>query len=58
MILGVHSLSIMSLPAIMTIGLLVAGGGTIISMQIAVAQNIDNNSTGSSLGNPFLKKAG
>jgi hypothetical protein len=58
MILGVRSLSIMSLPAIMIIGLLVAGGGTIISMQIAVAQNVDNNSTGSSLGNPFFVEKG
>ena len=54
--LGVPALSVMSLPVIMIIGLLVAGGGTIMSIQIAAAQSIDNNSIGTSLGNPFRRK--
>lgn len=48
----------MSMPVIMLIGLFVAGGGTLMSIQIAEAQYIDNNNTGTSLGNPFFLEKG
>ena len=44
----------MSLPVIILISLFVAGVGTIMSIQIAGAQYIDKNNTGTSLGNPFF----
>jgi hypothetical protein len=48
----------MSMPVITLIGLFVTGGGTIMSIQIAGAQYIDNNNTGTSLGNPFFLEKG
>jgi hypothetical protein len=48
----------MSVPVIMLIGLFVTDGGTIMSIQIAGAQYIDNNNTGTSLGNPFFLEKG
>ena len=38
--LGVPALNVMSLPVIMIIGLLVAGGGTIMSIQIAAVRTL------------------
>jgi hypothetical protein len=42
------------MPVVMLIGLFVTGGETIMSIQIAGAQYIDNNNTGTSLGSPFF----
>jgi hypothetical protein len=47
-----------SMPVIMLISLFVAGVGTIMSIQIAGAQYIDNNNTLTSLGNPFFLEKG
>lgn len=48
----------MAMPVTMLISLIVADGGTIMSIQIAGAQYIDNNNTGTSLGNPFFLEKG
>ena len=54
---GVPKLMV-SLPVIMIMGLFVAGGGTIMSIQMVAAQNIDKNTTGTSMGNPFFVEKG
>jgi hypothetical protein len=48
----------MFLLVIIIIGSLVSGGGAIMSIQMAAAQNINNSSTGTSLGNPFFVEKG
>ena len=48
----------MAMPVTMLISLIVRDGGTIMSIQIAGAQYIDNNNTGTSLGNPFFLEKG
>ncbi|HEU4446380.1 MAG TPA: hypothetical protein VFR94_17035 [Nitrososphaeraceae archaeon] len=42
----------------MIIGILAASGGSIMSIQMAAAQNTDNYSTTTSLGNPFFVEKG
>jgi hypothetical protein len=48
----------MALPVIVIVGLLVAGGGIIMSTHMAAARSTDNNSTAISLGNPFFLEKG